>query len=119
MSSLIGGFVGKPEREREEYRRFLQQSVEMRMRAIHEKLSLASTFCNTVEIEVRFRDFARARVLLQKVTSTIQALTAHINDPGHVSDTLHKQEFRKQLTQLQQRISLLDSQISQGHSRRR
>lgn len=99
-----------------ECRQFLRDSLELRLGAIQTKLALALTFCASVEIQIRFGHFGRAKDFLQKLRVAVNGLTAHINDPMHVSDTRAKQEFRKQLAHLVQRVSALDTQIKQGSS---
>jgi len=82
------------------------------MRAIQEKLSLAFTFCSTVEIEIRYGHLDRAKGLLNKLCSTVETLTDHINNPAHDSGK-QRNEFQKQLVQLRKRLLLLESQIEQ------
>ncbi len=91
--------------------RILQQSAETRMRAIQEKIALASTFWTTVELEIQFGNVNRAKAQLHKLNTAVNSLTAHINDPAHVSDKTIKQKFREQLAQLRQRVSFLVSQV--------
>jgi hypothetical protein len=104
--------MGESESSQPRYRRILQQSVQTRMRAIQEKISLASTFCNTAEIAVRFNSRDRANYLLDKFRSTVEALEAHINNPGHVCGEEYE-EFQKQLGQLRKRLLMLESRIEQ------
>jgi hypothetical protein len=91
-------------------RRVLELSAATRMRAIQEKISIADTFCNTIEVEIRYRDLDRARELLRKLRSTISGLTAHVSNPEHVSGE-RATAFQDQLAQLRQRLSELDSWI--------
>jgi len=92
--------------------RILQSSVEIRMRSIQEKITLAFTFCSTVEIETTHGHSDRAKALLHKLRSTIEALTAHINNPAHVSGKQAKQ-FREQIVQLNKRLIKLESRVEQ------
>ena len=100
-----------PQSQLTELRQVLQRSTEIRMRAIQEKIAIAFTFCATVDLEIRFGDPDRSRSLLNKLHSVVDGLIAHINDPAHVSGKIFKQEFRRQLGQLRQRVSLLRSQV--------
>lgn len=86
------------------------------MRAIQEKISLTSTFCTSLELEIRFGNLSRAKDLLHKLHSAVIGLTAHINDPAHVPDKTTKQKFREQLAQLSQRVTLLHSQVDHAQS---
>ena len=103
--------MGVPQGLPTSFSRVLQQSAEARVRSIQEKISLASTFCTTVELEIRFGDINRAKDLLYKLNSTVNSLTAHVSDPAHVSDKTIKQKFWEQLAQLRQCVSSLLSQI--------
>jgi len=103
------------ENQERQYRLILQQSVEARMRAMQEKIALAFTFCSTVEIEVRYGDTDRAMGLLHKLRSTVEGLTDHINNPGHVSGKQSK-EFQEELVQLRNRLVMLESQNEQRRS---
>ena len=80
------------------------------MRSIQEKISIAFTFCSTVEIEIRYGQVDRATDLLSKLRATVEALTDHINNPEHVSGK-QRNEFQKQLLQLRKRILMLESQL--------
>jgi len=80
------------------------------MRSIKEKISIAFTFSSTVETEIKYGHSDRAKELLNKLRSTVEALTDHINHPGHVSGKRRK-EFQQQLLQLRKRLLLLESQI--------
>lgn len=91
-------------------RRVLEVSTQARMRAIQEKISIAATFCNTIEVEIRYRDLDRARDLLDKLHSTIHDLTVHVSNPEHVSGE-RATAFQNQLARLRQRLSELDSLI--------
>lgn len=104
--------VSESESQATRYQRVLQSSVETRMRAIQEKLSLAFTFCSTVEIEIKYGHSDRARALLHNLRSKVDALTDHINNPAHVSGK-QSREFREQLVQLRKRVLLLESHIEQ------
>jgi len=64
------------------------------MRPIQEKLSLAFTFCSTVEIEIKYGHSDRAMELLQNLRSTLDASTNHINNPAHISGK-QSREFRE------------------------
>jgi hypothetical protein len=77
--------VSESESQVTRYGGVLQNSVETRMRAIQEKLSLAFTFCSTMEIEITHGHSDRAKELPHKLSSTMEALTDHINNPAHVS----------------------------------
>jgi predicted nucleic acid-binding Zn-ribbon protein len=106
-----------PERQNQEaeLRRVLHVSREARLRSMQEKISIAATFCNTIEVEIRYRDLDRARELLRKVRSTLEDLTAHVSNPEHVSGE-RATEFQGQLARLRHRLSELDSLIdSQIH----
>lgn len=91
-------------------RRLLELSTATRMRSIQEKISIAATFCNTIEVEIRYRDLDRARELLGKLHSTIDDLTDHVSNPAHVSGQ-RANVFHDQLGQLRRRLSQLDSLI--------
>jgi hypothetical protein len=80
------------------------------MQAIQVKLDLASTYCSTVEIEIKYGHFDRAKVLLPTLRSTVEALTAHIYNPAHVPSK-RSREFRAQLVQLRKRLLLLEFPI--------
>lgn len=108
--------MGVPQTQRAQVSRVLQLSEETRMRAIQGKISLVSTFCTTVELDVQFGEMWRAKDLLNKLGLAINSLTAHINDPAHVSDKTIKQEFRRQLAQVRQRVTALYSQVEQHQS---
>ena len=82
------------------------------MRSIQEKISVAFTFCSTVEIEIKYGHSDRAKELLNKLRSTVESLTDHVNHPGHVSGKQRK-EFQEQLLQLRKRLTTLESQIEQ------
>jgi len=82
------------------------------MRSIQEKISIAFTFCATVETQIRYGHFDRAKELVNKLRSTAEALTDHINNPAHVSGKQRKQ-FQEQLVQLRKRIAMIESQIEQ------
>ena len=103
--------MGVPQGLPTQFSRVLQQSAETRMRAIQEKISLASTFCTSVDLEIRYGNFDRAKERLCKLHSALNNLTVHINDPAHVADKTIKQKFGEQLAQLRQRVSLLNSQL--------
>ena len=105
--------MGVPKTQRTELSQVLQQSKEIRMRAIQGKISLTCTFCTSVELDVQFDDVWRAKDLLKKLASVVNSLTAHINDPAHVPDKAIRQEFRRQLAELRQRVMRLHSQIEQ------
>ena len=94
-----------------QFRNLLQDSAETRMRAIQQKISLCFTFCNTVDLHIRCDDLVRAQDLLDKLHSTVDALTAHIDNPKHVSNHAAKGEFQKHLAKLNQRLWHLDSKI--------
>jgi hypothetical protein len=111
-----GGFVRVQQSEPTQFSRLLQQSAETRMRAIQEKIAITFTFCATVELEIRFGDTNRAKHLVYKLHSTVNGLTAHINDPAHVSNKTIKQKFRRQLAQLRERVSHLHSHVEQVQS---
>jgi len=104
--------VNESESQRARYSRVLQRSVETRMRAIQEKLSIAFTFCSTVEIEVRHGELDRAKQLLHKLRTTVETLTVHINNPEHVTGE-QAREFKKQLVQLRKKVLKLDSETEQ------
>ena len=108
--------MGIPLTELRQITRVLQQSAETRMRAIREKISLTSTLCNTVELEIKFGNFNRAQDLLFKLDSVLNGLTSHIDDPVHVSDQTLREGFLGQLAQLRQRVSLMRSDIEQAQS---
>lgn len=108
---LQGFFVGVPQNLPTHFSRVLKQSAETRMRAIQEKIALASTFCTTVELEIRYGNRYRATDLLDKLHLALNSVTAHINDPAHVSDKDLQQKFRQQLADLRQRVSFLRSQV--------
>ena len=107
---LCGASVGESESLETRWSRVLQDSVETRLRSIQEKISIAFTFCSTVEIEVRYGHVDRARELLNRLGSTVEALTDRINNPAHVSGQQAK-EFREQLVQLRKRLLRLESQL--------
>jgi len=98
------------EGERERNSRVLQSSVETRMRSIQEKITLALTFCSTVEIEITHGHPDNAKSLLHKLRSTVDVLTDHVNNPAHVSGKRSK-EFREQLVQLRKRLMRLESRL--------
>ena len=112
-TAISGAVAGESKEQLQKFREFLQHSAEIRMRAIQERISTAETLCTTVEIQIRFAQSDRARGYLGKLRSTIDKLFAHIADPAHVSDELLKQDFRKQLARIEQRLSSLESQITQ------
>jgi len=100
------------ESQEREYGRVLQSSVETRMRSIHAKISLAFTFCSTVQSEIQFGHIDRAKVMLRKLHSTVEALTVHINNPAHVSGK-QSNEFRKKLVELRKQVLTFEFQIEQ------
>jgi hypothetical protein len=102
--------VGESEIQETQYSRVLQSSVEVRMRSIQEKISIAFTFCATVEIEMKYGRSDRAKELFDKLHSTIEKLTVHINNPRHVTGKQLK-EFQQNLVQLRRRMLLLESQM--------
>ena len=104
--------MGELDNQKAQYSRVLQSSMETRMRAIQEKLSLAFTFCSTVEIEIKYGHSDRARELVNRLRSTVGNLTDHINDPRHVSGK-QSREFREQLVQLKKRLIVIESLIEQ------
>jgi len=112
LAELLGASVGESESQETRWSQVLQRSVEMRMRSIQEKISIAFTFCSTVETEIKYGHFDRAKELANKLRSTEEALIAHINNPAHVSGKQSKQ-FREQLVQLRKRLLMLESQIEQ------
>lgn len=99
--------MGGPQSERTQNGRFLQQSVETRLRVVQEEISLAFTLCNTVELEIRYGHLDRAKYLLHKLHVAVDEITAHVNDPAHVPDKRVRQEFNKQMIQLRLRLSTL------------
>lgn len=105
--------MGVPETQRTELSQVLQQSKEIRMRAIQRKISLTCTLCTSVELDVQFDNVWRAKDLLEKLVAAVNGLTAHINDPAHVPAKAIRQEFRRQLAELRQRVMRLHSQIEQ------
>jgi len=105
--------MDESESQETEWNRVLQRSVEARMRAIQEKISLACTFCSTVEIAIQYGHFDRAKELQHKLRSTVEALTDHLNNPQHVS-AQQSMEFREQLVQLRKRLAMLESQIREA-----
>jgi hypothetical protein len=113
---MWGVVVGVPQSQPSQFSRVLQQSAEMRMRAIQEKISITFTFCTTIELEIRFGSLNRAKDLLDKLDFALNDLTAHINNPSHVSDKTAKEKFWGQLAQLRQRVSFLNSQVEHRHS---
>jgi len=104
--------VSEPKKKLEQIRQSLEQSAETRMRAIQERISTTETLFRTLEIEIRFGELDRARDHLNKLRSIIKGLIAHIGKPAHVSDKQLKQQFRKQLAQIEQGLSSLDFQIN-------
>ena len=112
MAVLHGVSVGEAESRETRWSRALQRSVETRLRSIQEKLSVAFTFCSTVEIEIKYGHSQRAKELLDKLRSTIESLTNHINNPAHLSGEQAK-EFRDQLVQLRKRLLMLESQMEE------
>jgi predicted nucleic acid-binding Zn-ribbon protein len=107
---MHGASVGESESRETRWSQILQRSVETRMRSIQEKISIAFTFCSTVETEIQYGHFDRAKELLNKLRSTVESLTSHINNPAHVSGKQAK-EFREQLVQLRKQLLRLESQI--------
>jgi hypothetical protein len=110
MGSTVRCFRGQIGAQEPQWSQVLQRSVETRTRSVQEKLSIAFTFCATVEIEIKYGDANRAKERLQKLRLVVQRLTAHINDPRHVFGQQSK-EFRDQLVQLRKRLGGLESQI--------
>ena len=108
--------MGVPQTQQAELTRVLQQSAETRMRAIEEKISIAFTFCTSVELEIQLGKLNRANYLMDKLDSAIDRLTAHINHPAHVSDKRVKQKFQDKLAVLRQRVSRLHSEVNQAQS---
>jgi len=90
--------------------RVLEQSVQVRLRSIEEKLSLASTFCVTAEIEIKYGNINRARYLLQKTQSFNDALAAHINHSQIPSR--YRTVFRQGVARIAERVELLVSQLN-------
>jgi len=80
------------------------------MRSIQEKITLAFTFCSTVEIEIIHGHPDKAKALRHKLRSTVEVLTDHVNNPAHVSGKQSK-EFREQLVQLRKRLMRLESRL--------
>ena len=107
-----GAAVSEPKKKLKQIRQSLEQSAETRMRAIQERISTTETLLKTLEIEIRFGRLDRARDHLNKLRSIIKGLIAHIGKPAHVSDKQLKQQFRKQLAQIEQGLSSLDFQIN-------
>ena len=104
--------MGESTSQQMQWSEVLQRSAETRMRSIREKLSIGFTFCSTVEIEIKYGHADRAKELLHKLRSTVEALTDHINNPRHVFGQQSK-EIREQLVQLKKRLVVLESQIEQ------
>lgn len=105
------------EKRKMNFKQALQASAQTRMRSIQERISIASTFCGTVELEIRFGDLERAKDVLKKLHSTVEDLATHIDD-RHVTDQRWRREFSNQLAQLRERLSELDAKIDR-HPRRR
>ena len=100
------------ESQEREYGRVLQSSVETRMRSIQEKISLAFTFCSTVQCEIQYGDLDRASEMLRKLYSTVEVLTGHINNRAHVP-VQQSDEFRKSIGELRKQLLTLEFQIEQ------
>ena len=94
----------------ERFDRDLEDSVQLRMRAIQNKISLAFTFCATVETKVRCGRRDEAERLLGKLCTTIDHLHLHINPYINLPDTFLA-ECREQLARLEQRVSLINSEM--------
>lgn len=92
-------------------KRVLERSVETRVRSIKEKLSIALTFCATVEIEIKYGDINRARYLLQRTQSAIDALADHIDHSKQISPE-YRRSFQQGVARVAERVTLLDSQIN-------
>lgn len=92
-------------------KRVVEQSVETRVRSIREKLSIALTFCATVEIEIKYGDINRARYLLQKTQSAIDALAVHIDHSKQISPE-YCRVFQQDVARVAERVTLLDWQIN-------
>jgi len=88
----------------------LEESVQLRMKAIGNKISLAFTFCETVETEARCGRRDEAEQLLGKLCTTIDHLDLHINPYINLPDTFLA-ECREQLARLEERVSLIDSEM--------
>jgi hypothetical protein len=99
--------------ESKERKRLLAQSVEERMKSIHAKLTLALTFCKTVETELRFGHDEKARELLIKLQKTAVELSAHIQSAHHVSHENSK-EFSAKLQLLQERVAAIDLRVRES-----
>jgi len=63
--------------------RIVEESMRLRLKAIREKISLAFTFCATVETAVRYGQLSEAKQLLGTLCSRVCDLEAHINGSQH------------------------------------
>jgi len=81
------------------------------VRSIKEKLSIALTFCTTVEIEIKYGDINRARYLLHKTQSAIDALAHHIDHSKQISPE-YRRSFQQGMARVSERAALLGWQIN-------
>ncbi len=104
------GFVRSRKDLESQIRRALEASVEARMRSIREKISITSTFCSTIEVQIRFGHLDRAGELMSKLHCILHSLEVHVSDPAHVSGQ-QAMQFRKQLAQVKRRLAGLEAEI--------
>jgi hypothetical protein len=93
------------------FQRVLRQSIETRINAVRHKLSLAHSFCTTLEMQVQCGRIEQAKQQLRKLRAVIEGLAAHIRGSPHIRPEL-MDDFEKQIVLLRRRLALLDSMVS-------
>jgi hypothetical protein len=90
--------------------RVLKESVATRTAAIRHKLSLALTFCTTLEVQIQCGYVDHSRVQLRKMRSVIDGLEGHIRGSPHIAPEI-LQDFERHIAFLRQRLAALDAKV--------
>lgn len=98
------------DRETTTIQRVLTESVATRITAIRRKLSLALTFCTTLEMLVQSGDVESVRPQLRKMHSVIDGLAGHIRGSPHIAPEILR-DFERHIAVVRHRLASLDAEV--------
>ncbi len=85
-------------------------AAQSRLRAIETQLSLAFTLCDVAETNVRYKERAAARKVLEKIRHMADSISAHVGEEHHVPAATVPQ-LRSRLAQITRQANDIEEQL--------
>src|SRR5215469_3305479 len=94
-----------------EVERLYAEAAQFRLRAIESQLALGFVLCTLAETEMRYRHFAEARKIVDKMRHATESIRVHLDERDVPKNAMT--DLWQRLTQVASRVQQVEAQLCQ------